>query len=204
MLLLSLLLSLTQAAAPASPPPPACRAPRSTPATPFVEKGTCPGECCTYREWTATGEVAVVAAPGSKQVVARVALGEAVTAETGEVHVTPLRACALRAHVPQRRDATPSGKRLAAGDVFWILSSVGEGYATLWVDGELLVDEVVFLVDEPCTASDEDCWARLDAPPAAVEAWKRPRWWVRVRTRAGVVGWVDNTTGALTGFDSCG
>lgn len=210
MFVLGMVLSLIHVAAPPNPSPPvapACRVPESTPGKVYVEKGTCPGECCTYREWTATADVEILADPGATRVVGHIRKGEKVTAETGEVHVVPLRSCAMRAHTLESSAAGASSKTtLAPGDVFWVLSPVGEGYATIWFNGKLHTESAMFIFDETCAAKPggEDCWAKVHAPPSAVDDWRRHRWWVRIRTSQGVVGWVDNTTDVLTGFDACG
>ncbi len=61
-----------------------------------IDKGACPFECCTYREWVARTEVTLLDGPNRKRVVGRIKKGESVLALTGEVHSIPLRVVADR------------------------------------------------------------------------------------------------------------
>jgi hypothetical protein len=189
-----------------SPPPPPENLPPafSTPPTPpkalgavYVDRGVCPGECCTYREWSALRPTSVVAAPGSTEVKATIARGEKVAALTGEVHTTPIPARVLQ------EKTLGKGKKVAVGDTVWVLTALGEGMAKIWVNGKVVEGEALFVYEEDChraaPADVELCWAVSDATPG-----KRDPWWVKVRTAGGVEGWVDNTEDPLTGFDACG
>src|SRR5690242_7508368 len=88
------------------------------PPSPYVDKGACPFECCTYREWTANESFALVDQPNGRNVVAQLHKGEKVQGVTGEVHSMPLRAIA-------RRDDPSTG--IKAGDAIYVLHPVGEG-----------------------------------------------------------------------------
>ncbi len=171
------------------------------PGTPFIDRGACPGECCTYREWTSLQPFDLVAAPGSTKVVGRVAAKEKVTAETGEVHVTGAKATVVR---ERELESRPKGKqaksKVKPGDVVWVLTPVGEGYSVVWIDGLFYLEETWFIDASSCSgpAARPECWAKLDAPE------KRPAyaWWVRLRTAKGVTGWTRHE-GQLTGSDAC-
>lgn len=190
------------------PPPPEVLPPAfATPPTPpkslgavYVDKGVCPGECCTYQEWTARRATPIVASPGSTEVRGTVNAGEKVAALRGEVHTT-----AIPARVLQDR-TLGEGKKAAkvkTGDTVWVLTALGEGYAKIWVNGKVVETEALFVYEEDChrpEPGDHDlCWAVSDAQPG-----KRDPWWVEVRTAAGVQGWVENSAEPLTGFDACG
>src|SRR6266478_6263107 len=60
----------------------------------YIDKGACPFECCTYREWVAHTDVTLLDSPNGKKVVGRIKRGEKVLALTGEVHSVPLRVTA--------------------------------------------------------------------------------------------------------------
>jgi hypothetical protein len=60
----------------------------------YIDKGACPFECCTYREWIARTNVTLLDDPNGKRVVGRVRKGQKVLALTGEVHSVPLRVVA--------------------------------------------------------------------------------------------------------------
>jgi hypothetical protein len=99
------------------------------PPNPHIDKGACPFECCTYREWVANQKMALLDSPNGKKVVARVAKGDKVQALTGEVHSVPLRVVAQVDH-PE--------SNVKRGDVIYILHYMGEGSWKAWHNGQLL------------------------------------------------------------------
>jgi hypothetical protein len=56
----------------------------------YIDKGACPFECCTYREWVARTDVKLLDVPNGKAVVGQIKKGEKVLALTGEVRSIPL------------------------------------------------------------------------------------------------------------------
>ena len=107
----------------------------SVPPRPYIDKGACPFECCTYRNWTASQRIALVDRPNGKKIVARVHKGEKVQALTGEVHSTPLRVVA-------ELDHPDAGVK--RGEVIYILHYIGEGYWKVWHNGQLIeIDNVL-------------------------------------------------------------
>ena len=68
------------------------------------------------------------------------------------------------------------------------------------MNGRVFDCEIGFAYDEACTAdapATGQCWAWAAHRPGA------QTWWVKVKTDQGVVGWVDDSKGVLTGFDGC-
>jgi len=100
-----------------------------TPPSPFVDKGACPFECCTYREWVADKEISLMDQPNGNKIVAQLHKDEKVQGVTGEVHSVPLRAIA-------RHDDPGTGVK--AGDVIYVLHPIGEGYWKAWHKGKLV------------------------------------------------------------------
>jgi hypothetical protein len=94
-----------------------------------IDKGACPFECCTYREWVARTDETLVDSPNGKNVVGRIKKGEKVLALTGEVHSVPVRVVA--------HDAYPDAG-VKAGDIIYILHYIGEGYWKAWHDGKVI------------------------------------------------------------------
>jgi hypothetical protein len=94
-----------------------------------IDKGACPFECCTYREWVARTGVTLLDIPNGKRVVGQIRKGEKVVALTGEVHSVPLRVVA-------HNDYPDAGVK--AGDTIYILHYIGEGYWKVWHDGKLV------------------------------------------------------------------
>ena len=95
----------------------------------YIDKGACPFECCTYREWVARTDVALLDGPNGKKVVGQVKKGERVLALTGEVHCVPLRVIA-------QHDYPEAG--IKTGDAVYILHYEGEGYCKVWHDGKVV------------------------------------------------------------------
>jgi hypothetical protein len=113
----------TSAETPQNPP-----TKESAPPSPFIDKGACPFECCTYREWTANQEISLVDQPNGKKVVAQLHKGEKVQGVTGEVHSIPMRVIA-------KYDDPETGVKI--GDVIYALHYDGEGYWKVWHKGKL-------------------------------------------------------------------
>jgi hypothetical protein len=95
----------------------------------YIDKGACPFECCTYREWVARTGVTLLDSPNGKKVVGQIKKGEKVLALTGEVHSVPLR-------VTAKDDYPDAGVK--AGETIYILHYEGEGYWTAWHDGRVI------------------------------------------------------------------
>ena len=50
----------------------------------YIDKGACPFECCTYREWVARTDVTLLDSPNGKKVVGQTKKGEKVLAIRGK------------------------------------------------------------------------------------------------------------------------
>jgi hypothetical protein len=94
-----------------------------------VDKGACPFECCTYRQWVARTDMALLDVPDGKKVVGQIKKGDKVLALTGEIHSVPLRVVSPNSYP----DAG-----VKAGDTIYILHYVGEGFWKVWHDGQLV------------------------------------------------------------------
>ncbi len=133
------------------------------PPTPYIDKGVCPFEGCTYRSWTARKEVPLLDRPNGHHVIGRVHSGEVVLGITGEVHSIPVRVVATQDHNPD--DGTyPAIKK---GKVFYLLHPCGEGVWAVWFNGR-----------PGCIQS---LWEDSASPQMT--------WWVQVKTKDGLVGW---------------
>ncbi|MBV9046071.1 MAG: SH3 domain-containing protein, partial [Alphaproteobacteria bacterium] len=144
---------------------------------PYIDRGACPFECCTYRVWTTNLPVSLLDKPAGKTVVAKVPTKTGVTGVTGEVHSTPLRVVASHAF-----EGTPIKK----GDVLFALHYAGEGFFTVWFKGKTY--DVDF--SEGAESS-----LPLDKTNQS--------WWVQIRTKDGKTGWVLDKN-QFDNQDSCG
>jgi hypothetical protein len=111
------------------------------PPSPYVDKGACPFECCSYKHWAVRDSVQLWDRPNGKQEVASLQKGEVVDGLTGEVISEPVAAKAER-DVPE----TP----IKSGDTFYVLHYDGEGYWKVWFQGKMaLVHQSVMDIPQP-------------------------------------------------------
>jgi hypothetical protein len=152
------------------------------PARNYVAKNACPFECCTYRTWDVLADTVLYDQPNGQKVVARITKGEKVEGLTGEVHLNPAPVAVL---------ATPPESNVPPGSIVFVLDNLGEGFAHVWREGQILDLSVYLGVREQCTfpGTEEGCWGEwLDRPDAA-QAWPVGVWWAQIKTPGGVTGW---------------
>lgn len=165
--------------------------PQSRPPAVYVDKGACPFECCTYKEWKTNKTTVAYAKPEMRsRVVGKFMAGSRVVALTGEVRTIPSKFTVTKAH----------GKYIA-GDVLWVYTPLGEGFYKVWFRG-LMNETQLDYVDGPYEQSfprcDEtpECWGALDRP-------LRVEWWIKIKSADGWIGWT-NRAGNFSGADGCG
>ena len=109
------------------------------PAT-YVDKGACPFECCTYRQWTANTAITLWDRPKGTRVGGSLHKGQIVQGLTGEVWSTPL---------PVKSDRDIPETAIKAGDTFYALHYDGEGNWKVWFRGALILvnDTVINIPD---------------------------------------------------------
>jgi len=148
----------------------------------YVDKGACPFECCTYRDWGAEKEIMLYAEPRIKSsVVGVVQKGARVKAKTGEVHTKP-------GKLIVRRDTAS----FREGEILWVYTYLGEGVFKIWHQGKFIEDQIDFNYRKPSP----DDWGYFAVKPKSV-------WWVRVRTAAGLEGWTKQVDD-FSNKDACG
>ena len=146
-----------------------------SPPNPFVHKGTCPFECCTYRDWKTLKKVTLLDKPKGTRKIVDIGKGKIVRGVTGVVYSRPIRLVATHAY-----EDSPIKK----GELFYALHGVGEGFWAVWYRGK------VYSVD---FSSESE--TILDAAD--------PKWWVKIRARNGKSGWVLNRD-QFGNQDACG
>lgn len=164
------------------PPPP--------PPSPYVLKGSCPFECCTYRTWSVEAETTLYAQPDleSKQIGVLKA-HETVEGVTGEVHSIPVRFIVHRAY----QDYKP-------GDIVWVYSYEGEGYFQILRNGKLVSEELGFSPyggssGNRCQDDEQYCWGTLEKEMSNT-------WWVKIKSKNGLEGW-SNRANNFGNTDAC-
>lgn len=136
------------------------------PPIPYIDKGACPFECCTYREWTVDKPTAVRSAMQDGSSVAfrlkkservKGLTGVVITSQPGEVRVLK---------------RTKIGKLTARpGDTLYLLTYVGEGFHRVWFKGKITEEETW----------DKTIFRQIRSPKAV--------WWVKIRNSRGQTGW---------------
>ncbi|MBP6003532.1 MAG: hypothetical protein KA746_08885 [Pyrinomonadaceae bacterium] len=136
------------------------------PTIPFVDKGACPFECCTYREWTVDKPTVVRAAMRDGSSIAfRLKKGERVKGVTGVVVTS-------RPGEVRVLKRTKIGRFTAnKGDTLYLLTYIGEGFHKVWFKGKI---------------SEEETY-----DPAKFREIRQPvsEWWVKIRNSRGQTGW---------------
>jgi len=165
-----------------------------TPPAPFIDRGACPFECCQYGPWVSTGEVVLHESPDTTSpVVARLAEGDSVIAEDGEVWSVPT-PFVFKAAVRGRESGLP----YAPGDTVWAVSYVGEGRFDVWKSGTVYVEDLNF---SPYVGT-EGTRCETCSHGSLVREFQST-WWVRIRTGDERVGWSERPE-RFSGKDACG
>jgi hypothetical protein len=166
---------------------------------PYVNRGACPFECCTYREWSVEKDADVLTTHRDGAPVAfRVLKGERVRGVTGLVEVTrPGRAVLHGTRVLATNDGDVT---VRPGEKILVLHPMGEGFWKVWVGGRVREAE---LHDK-----DETCFDRpprhREPAPCAVRITTYPDWvwWAQVES-GGRTGWTRQLD-RFGDMDACG
>ena len=122
------ILGLTLLCVMAAASPPALAAAGAAPPNPFVDKGACPFECCTFRDWRTNRAVTLLDKPNGTRKITIVAAGTVVRGVTGQVFSAPILLTAAHDY-PE--------SPIKTGDVFYALHNAGEGYWAVWFRGKV-------------------------------------------------------------------
>lgn len=147
------------------------------PKVPYKDAGACPFECCLYRQWTVNKETVLYKQMSEKSAIAfRVKRREKVTGVTGVVITTKAGMVKVLKDYTAKEDSTDLTKpvneiSIKAGEVFYVLTSLGEGFHQLWYKGKFFQDEIY----------NEEKMKILAEPEAD--------WWVKIKNRKGQIGW---------------
>jgi hypothetical protein len=89
----------------------------------FIDKGVCPFECCTYRQWKVKKTTILYDKPEGTQQIAILNPGDSVKGMTGEVRSIP---------VKMRATHNISMTDIKADDIFYVINYIGEGSWKIW------------------------------------------------------------------------
>jgi hypothetical protein len=163
----------------------------------YEDRGACPFECCTYREWSVKADTVFYKTRSTKSPAAyRASKGERVRGLTGVViTLEPGKA------VVRKATTIGEGRRkvsLATGDVLYVLNYEGEAVYKVWFRGRIY-EEQIMSAPVVMHARPED---RALEPVQMLSA-PRAVWWVKVRNKRGQVGW-SRQPEHFGDIDACG
>lgn len=164
-----------------------CAAARRAPSV-YVERGACPFECCTYREWWAARPTPVYASPRrTSRRLGTLAKGEHVQALTGFVRTRA-----------GRFVVTGDKGRYRAGETIWVYTYHGEGNFLVWYRGRMYDEDLGFSPSggSSGTRGERGNWGHLTGA-------HQSEWWIQVRMQNGRVGWT-NRGEDYENADACG
>lgn len=150
------------------------------PPQPFIDRGACPFECCTYRDWDVNESTVVRKEMNERSAVAfKLKKGERVVGLTGVVVTTrPGIATVLKAE-------KIGNLNLKKGDTVYVLTYLGEGFNKIWHKGRIVEADTF-----------DTSKFRFSQQPKAV-------WWVKVKNRRGQTGWSKQPE-HFGNMDQCG
>ena len=143
-----------------------CFSQNAGPPSRYVDRGACPFECCTYREWTVDKPTALRRSMSdSSPIFVRLRKGEKVRGMTGVVITT------APGIVQAVKQTTVGNMRVNPGDRVYVLTNLGEGFAKVWFKGRVVEGEPY----------DETFFKPIRKTKSV--------WWVKIRDRRGRIGW---------------
>lgn len=147
-----------------------------TPKLPFRDVGACPFECCTYRQWIANKDTIIYKQLRDNSPIAfRIKKREKVTGLTGIVITKKAGMVKALKELTVKEVSNDFFNEkefsIKSGDVFYVLTSIGEGFYQLWYKGKFFQDAV----------DNKESMKILTMPVAD--------WWVKIKNRKGQIGW---------------
>lgn len=153
---------------------------RPGPPVPYIDRGACPFECCTYREWNVVKPTALRRSMrDSSPVILRLRTGQKVQGVTGVVITTE------PGIVEAIKQTTVDSLKVNPGDRVYVLTNLGEGYAKVWFKGRVLQGEPY----------DESIFKPIRQTKSV--------WWVKIKDRRGRIGWSREPEN-FDNVDQCG
>jgi hypothetical protein len=150
----------------------------------FVDKGACPFECCTYREWSVSKDTDLLDSVEGRKLLGKAAAHSSVTAVTGEVHVIPGKIVVISDHGLYK-----------AGDAIDVLTYQGEGSYKFRYKGKVIFDSELDAIATGQSSRDKR-WANFASEPQST-------WWVQIKLPSGKTGWTKEAAN-FGKKDSCG
>lgn len=173
---------------------------KDKPKMPYVSKGACPFECCTYRHWSVEKETTLFEKPDSQKIVGKAGAGTMVTGITGDVYVTEPLAVGVIFPVPNSVSTVSNVVPLQQGDILFLLHYLGEGNFLGQYNNRRVNVNAEDGIRDYCPHASARCWGEFVLPESRR---KNAVWWVKVKLKDGTVGW-SNTPENFGNKDGCG
>ena len=139
---------------------------KSGPPMPYIDKGACPFECCTYRRWDVIKPTDMRSAMSDKSsIIFHLKAGEKVLGITGVVITTQ------SGIVRVMKNTTLQKTSVKRGDELFLLTNLGEGFSKIWFKGRIFEGDPY----------DESIYRPVRE--------RKSIWWVKVKNRKGRIGW---------------
>ncbi len=156
----------------------------------YIDKGACPFECCTYRDWTVNvNTILYKFSDEASPKIGVVKKGEVVQGLTGEVRTKGRK---FLVHSTQGE--------FSPGDIIWVYTYLGEGFFKVWHNGGFFEMGLGFSpyggsMGKRCEIGDY-CWGELEQELSST-------WWVKIKSKSGLEGW-SNKADNFGHKDACG
>lgn len=172
--------------------------------TPYVERNSCPFECCQFGLWVArTGLKAFLSEGDTTNVAFRVAQNDTIIAVTGNVHMEKLGKILV----------TKPIYGFLPGDTLYATHCLGEEEFEIWHDGRSFRVEIFWKT--PNTANEYDFAPEQDDSLFSGIMLSKPVmvWWIQIKNMRRETGWLRLVNRILycfmlkeriDGIDGCG
>lgn len=170
---------------------------QNSPETPYVAKGACPFECCTYTTWQADKDLNIYQnVRDTTSLAFTINEGTKFEALTGNVYITKLgKVVAIK---PFTIPYYEKEWKVAKGDTLYLLNYVGEGYHKVWFKGDIIEDVPGYF------------WHYGEKMPPDSDIEKvaellnkeEDEWWTKIEYQ-NKIGWLYMKGAKVTGPDAC-
>jgi hypothetical protein len=158
---------------------------QSYPALPYIQKNSCPGEGCRFGDWIANENVKIFSEQNKQSVeLTTIKSGEHITALEGEMIISQFGKVKI----------SKAFNDFKPGEIILILSYIGEGYYSIWKDE---MEKQVFIFWDDELSSGQEIKGEKFCDTVST-------WWVKVRMKSGLTGWVDGSKSSFKGADAFG
>jgi hypothetical protein len=169
---------------------------QTRPPEPYLVEGACPFEGCIYREWTAREPLRVYQTAGDTAELAfTLPAGTRFTAETGHVRLKKLGVVIIHRSLHQY-GYDGGGRRFEPGDTLYVLDYLGEGFYSVWYNGEILEATDYWYAPDEITAENREMVRAIQLREP------EPEWWTRISLPDGRTGWLFMREANVEGADA--